>query len=142
MMKGMLAAAVTALFVAFSMPASASGVIAYVDLRAQRMDVWVEGARQFTWPVSTARKGYVTPTGTFQPERLHRRYYSRKYDNAPMPYAVFFHRGWAIHGTTDLRRLGRPASHGCIRLDPKNAATLFSLINAYGRADTRIVITR
>ncbi|MDR6951860.1 lipoprotein-anchoring transpeptidase ErfK/SrfK [Ancylobacter sp. 3268] len=140
-MKPVLAALFGALLFMAS-PARANGVVAYVDIRSQRMNVWVDGARQFSWPVSTARTGYLTPTGSFRPQRLHRSYFSRKYDNAPMPYAVFFHRGWAIHGTNDLRRLGRPASHGCIRLAPAHAGTFYRLIRQYGRADTRIVITR
>ncbi|MBS9477973.1 L,D-transpeptidase [Ancylobacter radicis] len=122
--------------------ARAQAVVAHIDLSTQSMEVWVEGWRRYTWPVSTARKGYRTPVGTFHPYRMHRRYFSRKYDNAPMPYAVFFHKGYAIHGTNDLRRLGRPASHGCIRLHPENAKTLFSLVSEFGRSNTEIVITR
>lgn len=123
-------------------PASAQRVVTHVNLTAQRMEVWVDGSRRHVWPVSTGRHGYRTPTGTFRPQRMHRRYFSRKYYNSPMPYSIFFHRGYAIHGTNDLGRLGRPASHGCIRLHPGNAAALFGLVNTYGRANTRIVITR
>ncbi|MCB4769283.1 L,D-transpeptidase [Ancylobacter sp. Lp-2] len=145
-MKPLLAALLGALALQMGLlalaPAAMANVVAYVDIGSQRMDVWVEGTRQFSWPVSTARKGYLTPTGSFRPQRLHRRYFSRKYDNAPMPYAVFFHRGWAIHGTNDLNRLGRPASHGCIRLSPGHAAMFYRLIGAHGRTGTRIVITR
>ncbi|MBS7545899.1 L,D-transpeptidase [Ancylobacter oerskovii] len=146
-MKPVLAALLGALLLqgaaaALAPPARAGAVLARIDIGAQRMDVWVDGALQFSWPVSTARKGYLTPTGSFRPQRLHRRYFSRKYDNAPMPHAVFFHRGWAIHGTGDLRRLGRPASHGCVRLAPANAATFYRLVGTHGRADTRIVISR
>lgn len=113
-----------------------------VSLSRQRMVVSVEGVERHAWPVSTARKGYRTPLGTYRPERMHKRYFSRKYDNAPMPYAIFFHRGWAIHGTNDLRRLGRPASHGCVRLHPGNAKALFAIVSKYGRANTRIVVVR
>ncbi|MDJ0930857.1 L,D-transpeptidase [Breoghania sp.] len=67
---------------------------------------------------------------------------SRKYDNAPMPYSVFFHRGWAIHGTDAIRRLGRPASHGCVRLALKNAKKLYKLVRKYGMDDVQIVIRK
>ncbi|WAC29612.1 L,D-transpeptidase [Ancylobacter sp. SL191] len=129
------------------MPASISPtapreVKAHIDISTQTMEVWVDGWRRYTWPISSARKGYRTPTGNFQPYRMHRRYFSRKYDNAPMPYAIFFNGGYAIHGTSDLRRLGRPASHGCVRLHPQNAATFFALVSEVGRVNTDIVITR
>ncbi len=123
-------------------PNAPRAVKAHIDISAQTMEVWVDGWRRYTWPISSARKGYRTPTGAFQPYRMHRRYFSRKYDNAPMPYAIFFDGGYAIHGTSDLRRLGRPASHGCVRLHPQNAATFFALVSKVGRVNTNIVITR
>lgn len=95
---------------------------------------------RYSWPVSTARWGYRTPVGSYRPERLERQWYSRKYDWSPMPHAIFFHGGYAIHGSYEVSRLGSPASHGCIRLAPANAATLFSLVKA-NTNDTRIVIT-
>lgn len=113
-----------------------------VSLSKQRMVVSVEGVERHAWPVSTARKGYRTPLGTYRPERMHKRYFSRKYDNAPMPYAIFFHQGWAIHGTNAIGRLGRPASHGCVRLHPGNAKALFAIVSQYGRANTRIIVVR
>jgi lipoprotein-anchoring transpeptidase ErfK/SrfK len=123
-------------------PAAAGNVVARVDLSEQRMYVSIAGKPAYSWPVSTARRGYVTPTGSYRPTRLHRRWYSRKYDNAPMPYSIFFRGGYAIHGTTAVKALGRPASHGCVRLAPGNAATLFQLVSSYGPRNTRIVITR
>ncbi|QFR34985.1 L,D-transpeptidase family protein [Ancylobacter sp. TS-1] len=117
-------------------------VVAQINLSKQRMEVIVDGQPRYSWPVSTARKGYRTPTGSYGVQRMHRRYYSRKYDNAPMPYSIFFNGGYAIHGTTDIRRLGRPASHGCVRLHPNNAAALFALVKEYGSANTRIIVTR
>ena len=123
-------------------PASAGTIVARIDLSEQRMYVSIAGKATYTWAVSTARRGYVTPTGSYRPTRLHRRWYSRKYDNAPMPHSIFFRGGYAIHGTTALKALGRPASHGCIRLAPGNAARLFKLVSSYGAANTRIVITR
>ncbi|MDQ0510131.1 L,D-transpeptidase [Ancylobacter amanitiformis] len=122
--------------------ARAQAVVAHIDLSTQSMEVWVEGWREHSWPISAARKGYRTPAGTYRPQRMYKRYFSRKYDNAPMPYAIFFNGGYAIHGTTDLRRLGRPASHGCVRLAPANARTLFGLVSDYGSDNTKIIITR
>jgi lipoprotein-anchoring transpeptidase ErfK/SrfK len=123
-------------------PASAGNVVARIDLSEQRMYVSIAGKPAYSWPVSTARRGYVTPTGSYRPTRLHRRWYSRKYNNAPMPHSIFFRGGYAIHGTNAVKALGRPASHGCVRLAPGNAATLFQLVSSYGSRNTRIVITR
>lgn len=112
-----------------------------IDLSEQTMTVEVEGIRAHTWPVSTARRGYRTPTGRFRPIRLERVWYSRKYDNAPMPHSIFFHGGYAIHGTTEIRTLGRPVSHGCVRLHPDNARVLFGLVRSYGPGSTIIAIS-
>lgn len=125
-----------------TVPASAAAVIAQVDLSSQRMTVMVNGRTQYTWKVSTGKWGYGTPSGTYRPQRLERSWYSRKYDMAPMPYAIFFHGGYAIHGTTSIGRLGRRASHGCIRLHPSNASRLFTLVKQYGMGNTRVVITQ
>jgi lipoprotein-anchoring transpeptidase ErfK/SrfK len=114
---------------------------ARIDVSAQTMRVYENGALAYTWKVSTARKGYRTPRGSYRPTRLHRMWYSRKYDNSPMPHSVFFHGGYAIHGTNYLKSLGRPASHGCIRLAPGNARTFFNMVRAHGSRATRIVIT-
>ncbi len=112
-----------------------------VDLSAQRMHVKVDGRHYATWRISSGRHGYYTPRGTYRPKWLKRMHYSRKYDNAPMPYSIFFRGGYAIHGTNHVSRLGRPASHGCIRLSPANAATLFGLVKRHGRKNTIIRIT-
>ncbi|SHM98539.1 L,D-transpeptidase [Roseibium suaedae] len=122
--------------------AEAATVQARVDLSSQTMQVRVDGVLRYSWPVSTARAGYRTPVGRFKAQRLHKRYFSKKYHNSPMPYSVFFYHGYAVHGTNDLKRLGRPASHGCVRLHPENARTLFSLINQNGKQNAEIVITR
>ena len=123
-------------------PASAKSIVAKVDLSQQRLHLYVGGKKRATWRVSTARRGYRTPIGRFRPTRLHRHYYSRKYNNSPMPHSVFFVGGYAIHGTTYIKQLGRPASHGCVRLHPRNAAKLFGLIRKHGSKNTRIVVTR
>ena len=120
-------------------PASA-GVVVQIDKSSQRMAVSVDGAMRYTWPVSTGRAGYGTPSGVFHPQSMARRYFSRKYYNAPMPHAIFFYYGFAIHGTTDINRLGGPASHGCVRLHPAHAAALYALIERRPR-NTRIAIS-
>lgn len=94
----------------------------------------------YVWDVSTARKGYNTPTGQYKPYLLKTMHYSKKYDNAPMPHSIFFHGGYAIHATSDLKRLGSPASHGCIRLHPQNARWLYKLVKEFGQANTYITI--
>ncbi|WP_316861612.1 L,D-transpeptidase [uncultured Cohaesibacter sp.] len=111
-----------------------------IDITNQEMSVRVGGAKRYTWPVSTARKGYETPLGKFKPTRLHEEYYSQLYEGSPMPYSIFFHEGYAIHGTTAIKRLGHPASHGCVRLDPENAEKLFKLVSVKGRGNTFIRI--
>ena len=98
------------------------------------------GGDSYTWPISSAAYGYKTPTGTFRPTWMSKLHYSRQYDLAPMPNAIFFSRGAAIHGTQAVRQLGRPASHGCVRLAPGNAAKLFKLVNSHGKAQTKIVV--
>jgi len=122
-------------------PAIAQAQIrAKITLSAQRMDVYVDGAPVYNWSVSTARPGYRTPVGTFKPTALVRYHRSTIYDGSPMPYSIFFLRGYAIHGSYEIKHLGRPASHGCIRLHPKNAATLYSLVQKHGPANTVIEI--
>lgn len=112
----------------------------HIDKSSQVMRVYVGGYLRHTWRVSTGRRGYNTPTGTYRPKRLARRHYSSKYHGSPMPYSIFFRGGYAIHGSYQTRQLGRRASHGCVRLHPRNAARLFSLVRA-NRSGTRIVIT-
>src|SRR4051794_37135456 len=119
-------------------PAS-SAIVARIDHSQQRIRVYVDGALAYVWPVSTARPGYRTPPGHYRVRRMERMWYSRKYDWSPMPHALFFRGGYAIHGTYSVRQLGRPASHGCVRLAPGNARTLFGLVQANGGA--RVVVT-
>jgi lipoprotein-anchoring transpeptidase ErfK/SrfK len=120
---------------------SSANVDVSIDISTQTMTVSVDGWHYATWKVSTARDGYWTPRGSFRVWGVKRTYYSHKYDNAPMPYSVFFKGGYAIHGTGYIRALGRPASHGCIRLHPSNAARLYGLVQEYGLRRTRIRIT-
>ena len=116
-------------------------IVAKIALSTQRMDVFVNGTPVYTWPVSTARPGYRTPVGTFKPTALVRYHRSTIYDGSPMPHSIFFLRGYAIHGSYETKHLGRPASHGCIRLHPKNAAALYSLVQRHGPGNTVIQIS-
>ena len=120
--------------------AEASTVEARISVSAQTMQVIVGGKPTYEWKVSTAGRGYRTPRGTFSPTRMHKMWYSRKYDNAPMPHSIFFHGGYAVHATDAIKRLGQPASHGCVRLHPENAASLYALVKSFGAANTKIVI--
>ncbi len=107
-----------------------------VDLSSQTMHVSADGA-DYNWPISTARSGYVTPRGHYRAGHLEPIHYSRKYHMSPMPHSIFFAGGYAIHGTYETAHLGRPASHGCIRLSPSHAAVLYQLVKAEG-GDIRI----
>jgi lipoprotein-anchoring transpeptidase ErfK/SrfK len=130
------------LFVSFGVAAPASAeVVAHISISRQTMTVTVNGEVRHRWPVSTARRGYRTPVGHFRPTRLHRMWYSTIYNNSPMPYSVFFRGGYAIHGTSYVGRLGRPASHGCVRLHTAAARQLYGLIQRHGMRNTRIRIT-
>jgi lipoprotein-anchoring transpeptidase ErfK/SrfK len=138
-----LGAALALIAFLFTLPAeAATSLVATISLSQQRMNVSVDGMSRYYWPVSTARRGYRTPVGSFRAQRLERVWYSRKYDMAPMPHSVFFRGGYAVHGTNHVKSLGRPASHGCVRLAPGNAATLYGLVRQYGMANTRIIVTR
>lgn len=119
----------------------AASVVARIDISEQTMTVTKYGRVIHRWKVSTARRGYVTPRGTYRPTRMHTMWYSRKYDMSPMPHSIFFHGGYAIHGTPYVKNLGRPASHGCVRLHPDNARRLFSLVKNVGPGNVRIVVT-
>ncbi|MHA7971017.1 L,D-transpeptidase [Rhizobium terricola] len=122
--------------------AEASNLVAKVSISQQTMTVSQNGIVKYRWKVSTARKGYVTPLGNYKAKWASKNHRSRKYDNAPMPYAIFFNGGYAVHATFDLKRLGRPASHGCVRLHPDNAAQFFSMATANGLGNTKIIVTR
>jgi lipoprotein-anchoring transpeptidase ErfK/SrfK len=140
MRKSSLLGAVFAVASLLPMSSGLASVVAKIDVSSQTMNVFVDGALTYSWPVSTARKGYHTPRGTYGVQSLQRMHYSRKYDNSPMPHSVFFKGGFAVHGTHAVGALGRPASHGCVRLAPGNAAELYSLIQEHGRGSARIVV--
>jgi lipoprotein-anchoring transpeptidase ErfK/SrfK len=111
-----------------------------IDLTRQRLVVAEHGKTVGTWPISSGREGFRSPTGTFRPMWMSKMWYSRKYDNAPMPHAIFFSGGVALHATQATGMLGRPASHGCIRQSPANAATLYKLVTKHGNASTKISV--
>lgn len=121
---------------------ASAAIEARIDVKTQKMQVLVDGVQTYEWRVSTARKGYVTPKGDYKPQDMYKKYYSHKYHNSPMPYAIFYNGGYAVHGTNAVASLGKPASHGCVRLDTENAAKLYALVTEHGKANTRIVIVR
>jgi lipoprotein-anchoring transpeptidase ErfK/SrfK len=136
---GWLAASVLAAVLWTS--AAQAELVVHIDKSSQRMSVSIDGATRYNWAISTGRDGYGTPGGTYHPQSMMRTYFSKKYYNAPMPHAIFFYYGFAIHGTNDISRLGGPASHGCVRLHPANAATLFALVQRNGPRNTMIEIS-
>ena len=112
-----------------------------VDKATQRMLVIQDGYIRYMWPVSTGRDSMQTPNGIYAPQRLERNWFSTAYSDSPMPFSIFFHNGYAIHGSYAIDRLGGPASHGCVRLHPHHAAILFDLVQQEGPANTSIEIT-
>ena len=123
-----------------ALPAQAA-VLVTIDKSSQQMTVAVDGRPLHQWPVSTGRVGYDTPNGKFKAFRMERDHFSKEFDDAPMPFSIFFtEKGHAIHGSTD-KRIGQPASHGCVRLSPANAETLFALVEQEGVLNTTVVLT-
>jgi L,D-transpeptidase catalytic domain len=125
-------------------PASAAraNIVISIDKTTQHMSVAVDGAQRYEWPISTGRAGYETPNGTFKPNRMDADHLSQEWDNAPMPHTIFFDmHGHAIHGFFDVKHLGLPVSHGCVRLSPDHAATLFGLVKAEGMGNTTVTVS-
>ena len=117
-----------------------AGVVAKVDVSEQKMRVYSNGKHLYTWRVSTARKGKWTPRGTYTAKWLARYHKSSLYNNAPMPYSIFFRGNYAIHGTNSISRLGQPVSAGCIRLHPDHASVLFNMTRNVGLKNMKVVI--
>ena len=91
--------------------------------------------------MSTGRPGYDTPNGSYKVNRMDADHYSQEWDNAPMPHTMFFDlHGHAIHGFFDVKHLGLAVSHGCVRLSPDHATTLFDLVKTQGMANTTVVV--
>ncbi len=121
--------------------AAAAAVEARIDISEQKMRIYSNGRLKHVWKISSGRGKYHTPRGSYRPVRMHQMWYSRKYNMAPMPHSIFFYGGYAIHGTPHIKNLGRPASHGCVRLHPNHARTLFKLAQRVGPGNVRIKIT-
>ena len=118
-----------------------SALLINIDKASQKMTVFLDGMQRYEWPVSTGMRGYTTPSGTYTASSMNEIWYSRQWDNAPMPHAIFFtKKGHAVHGTNETKKLGKPASHGCVRLAPENARTLFALVKEKGLENTDIVL--
>ncbi len=125
----------------FALPATAK-ILIEVDKSTQTMTVSQDGSVLYTWPVSTGVRAHDTPGGAYTPFRMEKDHYSKEWDDAPMPNSIFFTtRGHAIHGTTHRAAIGRPASHGCVRLELENARTLFALVRQEGMPNTKVVLT-
>ena len=137
-----LAVALTFALSALAFTGARADVLVRVDKSTQTMTVSVDGVERYTWKVSTGRADYDTPGGDFKPNRMDKDHYSEEWDNAPMPYSIFFDEdGHAIHGTYEAKHLGQPVSHGCVRLSVKNAAILWDLIKHYKMANTHVELT-
>jgi len=122
--------------------AAAASVQISINKASQRMTVIVDGVQRYVWLVSTGGRGYATPSGTYTPFRMEPDHFSKEWDDAPMPHSIFFTQvGHAIHGSPHTRRLGSPVSHGCVRLAPSNAATLYALVQRAGMRNTRVIVT-
>jgi hypothetical protein len=119
-----------------------AAIVVNIDKTTQQMSVSVDGTARYVWPVSTGRSGYDTPNGIFKANRMDADHLSQEWDNAPMPHTIFFDvRGHAVHGFFDVKHLGLPVSHGCVRLSPAHAAALFDLVKAEGMNQTTIVVS-
>lgn len=129
---------ITAIFILLTSNARAE-VDIVIDVSEQKMYVETP-LEMYEWDVSTGRKGYSTPRGIYQPYLLKSMHYSSKYENAPMPHSIFFHGGYAIHATEAINNLGRPASHGCVRLHPQNARWLYQIVKEYGKENVFIYV--
>ncbi len=133
------------LSLALSLPlasAARATILISIDKTTQSMSVTVDGSPRYMWAVSTGRPGYDTPNGTFKPNRMDADHLSQEWDNAPMPHTIFFDlHGHAVHGFFDVKHLGLAVSHGCVRLSPDHATTLFDLVKAEGMANTSVVVS-
>ena len=116
-------------------------VVAQISISSQTLNLSVNGWPSGSWQVSTAGVGYHTPRGTFHVQRMAKVWFSKKYDNSPMPNSLFFDGGIAIHGTYHIKNLGRAVSHGCVRLHPQNAEKLYDLAKQYGPSRVQITVS-
>lgn len=141
-MRAYVALLLSAFFTVAAMGIAKAEILIKIDKSSQRMTVSRDGAALYIWPVSTGRIGHATPSGSFTAFRAEADHYSKEWDDAPMPHSIFFTKiGHAIHGTYETKRLGMPASHGCVRLSPAHAATLFEMVMKAGITNTKVVLT-
>ena len=132
--------ALTAFITLWAASVSAS-IVVTIDKSTQRMMVEVDGRPRWVWPVSTGRPGHDTPSGRYTAFRMEADHFSKEWDDAPMPHSIFFsQKGHAIHGSLNTGRIGLPASHGCVRLTPENAARLYALVEKEGLSNTTVVV--
>lgn len=136
----MVSVVIAAIFMLVMGSKAANAEVFITVIKSEQRMIVETPTDRFVWKVSTGRSGYNTPVGMYQPYLLKNMHYSSKYENAPMPNSIFFHGGYAIHATYDVKRLGRPASHGCVRLSPQNAKWLFRLVSEFGKENTFIEI--
>ena len=121
---------------------AAQTVLINIDKSTQQMTVFVGGVDRYHWPVSTGRPDYFTPSGTFTATSMNEIWYSKEWDNAPMPHAIFFMKdGHAIHGSYEVKHLGNAVSHGCVRIAPNNATILYDLVKKTGLENTQVVLS-
>jgi hypothetical protein len=121
---------------------AASTILIDIDKTTQKMTVSVDGAEKYRWPVSTGKRGYSTPSGTYTPTSMNEIWYSKQWDNSPMPHSIFFMKdGHAIHGSYEVKHLGKPVSHGCVRISPQNATVLYDLVKKNGMKNTQVVLS-
>jgi lipoprotein-anchoring transpeptidase ErfK/SrfK len=119
-----------------------SAVLISIDKTKQEMTVFLDGIEKYHWPVSTGRAGYSTPSGTYTATSMNEIWYSKQWDNSPMPHSIFFMKdGHAVHGSYEVKNLGKPVSHGCVRISPENATTLYALVKENGLENTQVVLT-
>ena len=119
-----------------------AAILINIDKTKQKMTVFLDGVKKYDWPVSTGRGGYSTPSGTYTATSMNEIWYSKEWDNSPMPHSIFFMKdGHAIHGSYEVKTLGKPVSHGCVRISPENATTLYALVKKSGLKNTEVVLT-
>jgi len=119
-----------------------SAVLISIDKTKQEMTIFLDGIEKYHWPVSTGRAGYSTPSGTYTATSMNEIWYSKQWDNSPMPHSIFFMKdGHAVHGSYEVKNLGKPVSHGCVRISPENATTLYALVKENGLENTQVVLT-
>ena len=123
-------------------PKAGSAILININKAKQRMTVSLDGIQKYEWPASTGRAGYSTPSGTYTATSMNEIWYSKEWHNSPMPHSIFFMKdGHAIHGSYEVKNLGKPVSHGCVRISPENATTLYALVKENGLENTQVVLT-